>query len=455
MFIAAGANRNVKPPLKATIVVFFAILFYACAPIAPIPPAPSLAPPHTVSATIPTVAPSRPPSALTTALPPMPEPAPRLMYVQWLDDGVMYVPAHTYDPAQPPVAFAASDGSPISPPSWASNLARVSGIYLTWSSDGHFIAFDGFPLDEEGLVQDSHSASETSLLVADTSSRSLLPVAGQTFRFYARGGGPTFSPDGTQLAVPLGSPSTMWQSALYVLRPGIAEPRMVAPPIALFPSWSPVDNSVAYLEVAAERGSCGPFFPDDSSGCDQATLKLFHIDTDSISTLLEGVHIGAEAGRENWYNAPAWSPDGRWLAVFQGSDSPDLITIDTAAQNRSTLARGVDRGSYLSFSPTGDTIAYVSRQTGNDEIMLLGLDSTAFPVQSVGPPRNITNHPGADQWPVWSPDGKFLAFLSDRPNPGTGQYHLYVVDLATQQLTQVAEGLVLGRPAWVPPSAPP
>ena len=38
--------------------------------------------------------------------------------------------------------------------------------------------------------------------------------------------------------------------------------------------------------------------------------------------------------------------------------------------------------------------------------------------------RNITNHPAFDGWPSWSPDGKWIAFASNRESA----YQIYIMD---------------------------
>ncbi len=58
------------------------------------------------------------------------------------------------------------------------------------------------------------------------------------------------------------------------------------------------------------------------------------------------------------------------------------------------------------FSPDGQTIAYVSDRDGNFEIYLQQI--------SGGPALNLTQNPAADIQPAFSPDGREIAFVSNR-----------------------------------------
>ena len=65
------------------------------------------------------------------------------------------------------------------------------------------------------------------------------------------------------------------------------------------------------------------------------------------------------------------------------------------------------------FSPDGQTIAYVADRDGNLEIYLQQI--------SGGPAINLTRNPSMDVQPAFSPDGREIAFVSDRD--GTEIYH--------------------------------
>ena len=67
---------------------------------------------------------------------------------------------------------------------------------------------------------------------------------------------------------------------------------------------------------------------------------------------------------------------------------------------------------YCALSPDGQTIAF-------------SYQGDLFTVPATGgEARQLTTHPGQDTRPVWSPDGKQLAFASDRE----GQFDIYLID---------------------------
>ena len=64
-----------------------------------------------------------------------------------------------------------------------------------------------------------------------------------------------------------------------------------------------------------------------------------------------------------------------------------------------------------------------------------------------GTAEQLTFSPYYDKDPVFSPDGNHVAFVSDR---GGGEGNVFVLELATTQITQITRESWAGRPAWTP-----
>ncbi len=90
---------------------------------------------------------------------------------------------------------------------------------------------------------------------------------------------------------------------------------------------------------------------------------------------------------------------GRARAPIAASGSPAGVTIHPLTSDPGYEAEPT-------FSPDGETIAYVSDRTGNFEIYLRQVAG--------GPDVNLTNDGAEDIQPAFSPDGKQIAFVSSR-----------------------------------------
>jgi dipeptidyl aminopeptidase/acylaminoacyl peptidase len=93
------------------------------------------------------------------------------------------------------------------------------------------------------------------------------------------------------------------------------------------------------------------------------------------------------------------------------------------------------------WSPDGRRLAFVSYRDGNSEIYLLDLRS--------GQLRNLTNHPGSDTSPAWSPDGTQLAYVSTRNEHQV----ISVIDVETGTIRDLTDHTrTSASPTWSPDS---
>jgi TolB protein len=114
----------------------------------------------------------------------------------------------------------------------------------------------------------------------------------------------------------------------------------------------------------------------------------------------------------SYEGAPAWSPDNKWL-VYEAYKNDNLeLQIQSVASPDEMIRLTNNAGADFSpaWSPGGRQIAFVSNQSGEDEIWLADLDKSED--QRF---LNISQNPtGKDTHPAWSPDGNSLVWVSEQ-----------------------------------------
>ena len=116
----------------------------------------------------------------------------------------------------------------------------------------------------------------------------------------------------------------------------------------------------------------------------------------------------------------ALSPDGRWVVfTSERRGNPDLyaLELDGGGEPR-LLIDSPAMEDQVAFSPDGGSIAFVGTASGNADIYVLAFMPQA--TQTLSAATNVTNHPGGDFRPDFSPDGGRIAFSTDRDTPVAG-----------------------------------
>jgi dipeptidyl aminopeptidase/acylaminoacyl peptidase len=106
------------------------------------------------------------------------------------------------------------------------------------------------------------------------------------------------------------------------------------------------------------------------------------------------------------------------------------------------------------FSPDGAEVCY---SMNSDPVPAISTNSDLYVISIAGgTARKITNNPGADSTPLYSPDGKYLAWRAQtRTGYESDRWRLWVMDRATGMVTDLTENMdrwVTGF-IWSPDSA--
>jgi Tol biopolymer transport system component len=96
---------------------------------------------------------------------------------------------------------------------------------------------------------------------------------------------------------------------------------------------------------------------------------------------------------------------------------------------------------YGAFPGDNGRIAFLSNRDGNDEIYSARPDGSD--------PRNLTNNAASDGVPAYSPDGKRIAFTSDREDPN-GEIYVMRADGSRVTRITVSPATFDFEPAWSP-----
>jgi dipeptidyl aminopeptidase/acylaminoacyl peptidase len=185
-----------------------------------------------------------------------------------------------------------------------------------------------------------------------------------------------------------------------------------------YPSWSPDGKQIAFY---SNRGGSASIYVMDADGSNQQALAR---------------------GRE-----PAWSPDGRYIA-FSSENAGVIYVMNADGSNIRQLSSGSSGGDAIpTWSPDSKRIAYMSSvivgQTPgntllNEDVDVIDIDGRNH--------RKLTDRPGVDGLPAWAPDGRHIAFTSDRD----GGPEIYVMDTDGSNVRRLAPGQGGAHPAWSP-----
>jgi Tol biopolymer transport system component len=183
------------------------------------------------------------------------------------------------------------------------------------------------------------------------------------------------------------------------------------PAVDLQPTWSPDGSRLAF---ASDRGGNSDIFVMDASGA--SILNLTKSPGDDF--------------------LPAWSPDGSKIAFVRDEGGFqtfwEIFVMDANGGNRVNLTNNPDFAAAPEWSPDGRKIVFESDRDFDVDPNETGYEIFVMQADGSGV-VNITNHNANDEFPSWSPDGRRIAFQTDR----AGGLEIFLMDPSGGDLVNV------------------
>ena len=159
---------------------------------------------------------------------------------------------------------------------------------------------------------------------------------------------------------------------------------------------------------------------------------------------------------------PAWNPNGKEIAyITQGKDRHEIwiYNLESSKVQRLITTHDSQMTAHnsqnypfkeflyrIGYNPGGDKITFESNVSGNVEIWTMRSDGTNL--------ARLTNGDSPHWNPVWSPDGKMIAYTSDKLGDEAGlhnwrNYNIWIANPETQkEMLITGEEQIDLNPVW-------
>lgn len=260
-----------------------------------------------------------------------------------------------------------------------------------------------------------------------------------------------------ELGLSLEELSDEWREAMQVKHlPQVAQldrARKIAEPLLnrrksggfaqlfIAPAYSPDGKYITFISLGNVLR--GEVFPDLWLADGETGKRLHRLVKSTLTTDYEELRL--------LYSQSSFSPDGKLLAFTAQRDGRDVLYVMDVARRR-TIKRfdtGLEWVTSPSWSPDGKQIVVSGTSTGLTDLYVVDY--------ATGQLRRLTNDKYGDLQPSWSPDGRFIAFATERGEEvdlerlRLAPWRIALYEVATGRVTLVPaqDGLNL-NPQWAP-----
>jgi WD40 repeat protein len=217
---------------------------------------------------------------------------------------------------------------------------------------------------------------------------------------YGADQGATYSPDGTRIAFMNNYDGDYEICVMNADGTGVKQLTKNSA-VDAYPSWSPDGTQIAFT---SNRDGDFDIYVMNADGSDQTNITSDDPSSDEF---------------------PRWSPDERFIAIETdryGGVSAELITPDGKVQ--ATIGSVAYATFFDSWSPDGKSLLVDSNSGGDFDIYRYDLYAGGPLQWSLMQPKIVSDDSAVEGSAIWSPDGKQIAFSSNRD----GDFEVYVMN---------------------------